>query len=43
MEHKGLGLEVIILMFQGSNNGIEFLSISGVVELQIIQLLTKES
>ena len=34
IEHKGLELrlKVMTLMFQGSNNGMEFLVISGVVE-----------
>ena len=43
MEHKGLGLDVMTPMFQSSNNGIEFLVISRVVELRTSQLLTKES
>ena len=32
MEYKRLGLEVMILMLQSPNNGIELLIISGVVE-----------
>jgi len=32
MEYKKLGLEVMILMLQSPNNGIELLIISGVVE-----------
>jgi len=42
IEHKGLGLDVMTLMFQSPNNGMEFLVIGGVVEPQTIQLLTKE-
>jgi len=43
MEHKRLGLEVIIPMFQSLNNGIEFLVIDGLVEPRVIQFLNKES
>jgi len=32
IEHKGLRLEVMTPMFQGFNNGVEFLVISGVVD-----------
>ena len=32
MEYKKLGLEVMILMLQSPNNGIELLIINGIVE-----------